>query len=276
MEAGDDQAYENLIQTDAAINPGNSGGPLINSEGEVIGINVAIRAGATKIGFAIPIDAARTIAARMMAAERTSNLYHGAILKDQKSGSIRKLLVQSVRPGSPAASAGLQPGDVVMRAGSLPIVDAVDFERAFLDRKPNETLAFVVHRNGKDESLNLQVAALTPGGQPARQNVVANLSPAATVTSNGASTPMSATAKADRTWDAIGLKLSPLTKGDSRLEGLPYSGGMMVVDVRKESPAAQSGIRKGDILVGLSSYETVKENDVTYVLNHTDSRTASP
>ncbi len=270
VEAGDDQAYENLIQTDAAINPGNSGGPLINSEGEVIGINVAIRAGATKIGFAIPIDAARTIAAKMMAAEKTSNLYHGAVLKDHKAGAIRRLLVQSVRPGSPAASAGLQSGDVVLKIGSLNVVDSVDFERGFMDHKPSETLPLVVTRAGKEESLNMQLVAASGDYNLNRQTVVANMpTPAMT-------TQVSSSAKADRPWESLGMRLAALTKGDGRLEGLPYTGGMMVTDVRKDSPAAQSGIRKGDILVGLSSYETVKENDVNYVLSHADNRTPSP
>jgi serine protease Do len=271
VEAGDDQAYENLIQTDAAINPGNSGGPLLNCEGEVIGINVAIRAGATKIGFAIPIDAARVICARMMSAEKTSNVYHGAVLKDHKAGILRRLLVQSVRPGSPAATAGLQSGDVVLRVGSVAVVDGVDFERAFLDHKPSETLPMVVNRSGKEESLNMLLAAVTPDfNSGGRQTIVANMTPAAPAT------PVNNSVRSDRTWDSLGLRLSVLTKGDARLEGLPYSGGMMVADVRKDSPAAQNGIRKGDILVGLSSYETVKENDVHYVLNHADSKGAAP
>ncbi|OAI55353.1 hypothetical protein AYO47_02500 [Planctomyces sp. SCGC AG-212-M04] len=269
VEAGDDQAYENLIQTDAAINPGNSGGPLINCEGEVIGINVAIRAGATKIGFAIPIDAARTVAAKMMAAEKTSNLYHGVVLKDHKDGATRRLLVQSVRPGSPAASAGLQAGDVVVRVGSVDVTDGVDFERAFLDHKANENLPLVVSRSGKEESLNMQLVAAGPDFG-SRQTIVANMAP------QPAATPANNAVRPERSWDALGMRLSPIAKGDTRLTGLPYSGGMMVTDVRKESPASQSGIRKGDILVGLSSYETVKENDVNYVLSHADSRTAAP
>jgi len=270
VEAGDDQAYENLIQTDAAINPGNSGGPLINSEGEVIGINVAIRAGATKIGFAIPIDAARTIAARMMSAEKTSNVYHGAVLKDHKDGATRRLLIQSIRPGSPAATAGLQSGDVVVRVGSMSVTDGVDFERAFLDHKPSETLALVVNRGGKEESLNMLLAAVTPEYGATRHTMTANLAP------QPAATQVNNAVRSDRTWEAVGLRLAALVKGDSRLEGLPYTGGMMVTDVRKESPASQSGIRKGDILVGLSSYETVKENDVSYVLTHADTRGGSP
>jgi serine protease Do len=271
VEAGDDQAYENLIQTDAAINPGNSGGPLLNCEGEVIGINVAIRAGATKIGFAIPIDAARTITAKMMAAERTSNLYHGAVLKDHKVGATRRLLVQSVRPGSPAAAAGLQSGDVVVRAGSVSVIDGVDFERAFLDHKPSETLPVVVSRSGKEESLNMQLVAVSPDFHAGSRQVAMANTPAP-----APATPVNNAVKADRVWDALGLRLTPLSKGDGRLEGLPYTGGMMIVDVRKDSPASMSGIRKGDILVGLSSYETIKEDNVNYVLNHSDSRGGSP
>jgi serine protease Do len=270
VEAGDDQAYENLIQTDAAINPGNSGGPLINCEGEVIGINVAIRAGATKIGFAIPIDAARSIAAKMMAAEKTSNLYHGALLKDHKDGATRRLLIQSVRPGSPAATAGLQTGDVVVRVGSVDVTDGVDFERGFLDHKASETLPLVVSRAGKEESLSMQLAAAGPDFGGSRQSVVANMTP------TPSTTQVNNAVRSDRTWEALGMRLTALAKGDSRLTGLPYTGGMMVTDVRKESPASQSGIRKGDILVGLSSYETVKENDVSYVLSHGDNRAASP
>jgi serine protease Do len=264
VEAGDDQAYENLIQTDAAINPGNSGGPLLNMDGEVIGINVAIRAGATKIGFAIPIDAARTITAKMLNVERTSNLYHGAILRDHKAGSIRELRIQGVKPNSPAATAGLQPGDVVLRVGGTSVIDGADFERAFLHHKVAEKFSLLINRAGKQETLDLTVAGLSPElAVPARQTVTANLSPAS-------GNAPAAAPRNERVWEVLGVSLQSVAKGDSRIEGLPYHGGMLVTDIRRDSLAFQNGIKRGDILVGLHSYETVKENDVVFVLNRNE------
>ncbi|MCA9080437.1 MAG: trypsin-like peptidase domain-containing protein, partial [Planctomycetaceae bacterium] len=114
VEVNEHQAYRNLIQTDAAINPGNSGGPLVNIDGELIGINVAIRAGAQKIGFAIPIDDARRIIAQLISVERRQDQFHGIVTRDHKQGLDRHLVVQSVIPNSPAATAGVQPGDVIV------------------------------------------------------------------------------------------------------------------------------------------------------------------
>ncbi|MBX3441084.1 MAG: trypsin-like peptidase domain-containing protein [Planctomyces sp.] len=262
VTAGEDQEYKNLLQTDAAINPGNSGGPLINMDGEVIGINVAIRAGAQKIGFAIPIDDARLAAARMFNVERTNNLYHGAVVRDHKRGSLRELLVQAVKPNSPAASAGLMPGDVVVRVGSTAVVDGADFERAFLDRKATEKLAVVVSRGGRQESVDLELAGLRPENATAARQAVPSTLPTATPAPSGV--------RADRVWEHLGLRTNPIQKNDARISGLPYQGGMLITEVRRDSPAAQNGIKRGDILVGLHSFETVKENDVLYVLNLPD------
>jgi serine protease Do len=263
VEAGEDQAYENLIQTDAAINPGNSGGPLINADGEVIGINVAIRAGAQKIGFAIPIDAARNVLARMISVERTSNVFHGVVTRDHKSGSLRELLVQAVKPNSPAASAGLQPGDVVLKVGVSSVVDSADFERALMDHKPTEKLTLVVNRAGKEESLAMQLARQE--SNTARQTVQVNLPVGAA--------PASSSSTAKNIWDNLGFKASPLPKSDPKLEGLAYEGGMIVSEVRADSLAHKNGIAVGDILVGLHGFQTVKEGDIQYVLKNLDYKT---
>ncbi len=134
VEVDETQSYENLIQTSASINPGNSGGPLLNLNGEVIGINVAIRSGAQRIGFAIPIDDARKTIARLMSVEKLNGLPHGLSTEDVKSAAEKKLVVQEVHTGSAADLCGIKPGDVIRSVRGLKIHDGTDFERALLDQ----------------------------------------------------------------------------------------------------------------------------------------------
>jgi serine protease Do len=294
VEVTDEQAYRNLIQTDAAINPGNSGGPLINLDGDVIGINVAIRAGAQKIGFAIPIDDARKTIARLLDIERLNNNEHGLTARDEKQGAARKLVVTAVTNNSPAAVAGIQSGDVLVRSGDVSIIDAADFERSLLGRTPGESVPVIIRRNDAEQTVTLQIGRLGgPRSVAGRQQInnpvsTSNNSPStttaqrvpATTTTTVPATPVSTTvtttSTGDRVWDVLGLRLSKLDAGHTTFDGQSYHGGMRIDEVRADSPAYKNGIRSGDVLVGLHVWETVTPDNVEYVLKHPQITTFSP
>ena len=162
----DDQVYRNLIQTDACINPGNSGGPLINIEGQLIGINVAVRAGAQGIGFALPIDEVKRVAAELLSTRRLSSTWHGVVAVEQRRGNRRGVVVAEVQPGSPAEASGLHPGDELVRIGDLGVISAVDVERGLLDARPGRPASVTVRRGGNESVVSLEVRPW-PGSVPA-------------------------------------------------------------------------------------------------------------
>ncbi|MEX0701233.1 MAG: trypsin-like peptidase domain-containing protein [Planctomycetales bacterium] len=270
VEVNEKQAYKNLIQTDASINPGNSGGPLVNLKGEVVGINVAIRAGAQRIGFAIPIDDARKTIAELISAEQLGQAWHGLAARDVKTPTAQRLVVDRAEPDSPAARAGLVAGDVVLRAGNVPVVDGVDLERALLGVKPGQEVPLQVRRGDATRDLKLTLGRLpNRNGAPSPvETVVAranNDAPAAA--ESGAS---------QRAWNVLGVRLRAIPPAQRSLVGPKYHGGMQVVEVRGDSSAAQNGIRTGDVLVGLHLWETTSDNDLSYVLDHPELGTFDP
>merc|ERR1711991_400201 len=120
-----------LIQTDAAINPGNSGGPLLNADGEVVGINTLVRSGpGAGLGFAIPINRAQTIARQLVATGRASHPVIGIGLANGPNGPV----IRSVQPGAPASKAGLRPEDQIVAIDGQPMKGAADVVAA-IDRK---------------------------------------------------------------------------------------------------------------------------------------------
>ena len=256
-------SYKRLIQTDASINPGNSGGPLLNLDGEVVGINVAIRAGAQRIGFAIPIDDARVVLAQLLSIERLNGTYHGLLATEHTNSNKRRLVVKASRPNSPASKAGFQPGDVILAAGKVKVADAADFERALLGHTPGDKVEVVVRRDAKTRKLTLAL------GRPAKDVVTAK--------SEIVATPISARKPlGDISWRRLGLKLAQLAATDRRFNGLMYRGGMRVLSVRQGGPADRSGIRAGDVLVGLHVWETIDQDNVNFVLDHPKLASFSP
>ena len=251
VQVSDTQHYEDLIQTDASINPGNSGGPLLNIDGEMIGINVAVRAGAQGIGFAIPVDMAMEIAARLMSVERIEGIVHG-VKPSTETVARHELVVGDLADSSPAAKCGLLPGDVITKADEHSIVRTLDLERALLEHHPGDEVQLTVRRNDQPMTLNLVLAAKTRSSS----NWEAVADPAA-----------AKNRVAEQVWETLGLRMEPVPLKQFRQTTTKYRGGMTVVAVRPDSPASRQGISRGDVLVGLHIYETLKLQDVAYILN---------
>ena len=248
VQVSDTQSYGDLIQVDAAINQGNSGGPLLNIDGEMIGINVAVRAGAQGIGFAIPIDKAMDVAAKLMSVERISHIWHGVTPALVKGKPGKGLVVKTVAANSPAAKGTLRAKDVITKVGDAPVERALDLERALLDRRAGEEVALQVRRGGETVSLSIVIAA----------------------------TPKSKITPENRNWGLLGLKLVAVDPTLVRQKTSRYRGGLRVDAVRPASAAWRQGIRKGDILVGMHVWETVSLENVDYILNRPDFRDLAP
>jgi serine protease Do len=244
VEVSDTQKYEDLIQTDASINPGNSGGPLINADGEMIGLNAAVRIGAQGIGFAIPIDNALAMAADLLNVESVDDHWHGITARRVAGPAGPQLLVESIIKDSPAYQAGIRVGDVIDKVEDREIARAIDFERALIGRSTNEGIPITVSRQGETQNVNLVMTRRAAGP---------------------------ATDVAQQAWTLLGLRLQPIPASQFRNRSSRYRGGLQVTDVRENSPAQRQGIRAGDVLVGMHIWETISLENVAYVLRHADS-----
>jgi serine protease Do len=238
------QEYRNLIQTDASINPGNSGGPLINILGDMIGVNVAVRMGANGIGFAIPVDEALEVASTMIERQRAQRQELAMkVVYDVSKG----LVIKSVEKDSAAEKAGFKVGDKIVSIGGKEVSRRVDYELALYDVPPETTLDIAVQRDGAMiEDLCMTVVALKK--VPESDTVM------------------------ERAWQVLGIKATPVDQNEvSRIDS-NYHGGMRVTSVRAGSPAAKAGIRNGDILVGILTYETTSPTDLAWILDSKDLR----
>lgn len=238
VQVTDTQRYDDLIQTDASINPGNSGGPLLNIDGEMIGINVAVRVGAQGIGFAIPVNKFLAVTARLMSVERLADKHHGLTGVTKFENERPVFTITGVEPGSPADAAKLKIGDHLAKIGEYEIRNQLDVELALLERSLGEEVRLTVQREGEgDTDLAIVVRSLSGSSEVS-----------------------------DLAWSSLGVRVKPMPASEFRKLNSRYQGGLVVVAVRANSPADEQGISAGDILVGMHDWETVSFENLDYVL----------
>ncbi len=163
FKADNAQVFDDFLQTDAAINPGNSGGPLLNLDGDVIGINSAILASAQGIGFAIPVDKVRRIVGELKSFGKMRPVWVGIEAVPLTPSLARKLgwerthgvVVQRVQAGSPAAVAGVHPEDVVTDIAGSPVSDVEDLEARFRGYPARASFPLSVFRAGRELTLTV-------------------------------------------------------------------------------------------------------------------------
>ena len=250
--------YEDFIQTDASINPGNSGGPLVDVEGRVIGLNTAIftrsaGGGSMGIGFAVPINQASNALSQIVETGRVVRGFLGVsvqslnleLAKSFKVPNAKGALVASVGPKSPAARAGLEEGDVIIKVGGQAVDSARALRLLIAQTKPNTDVQVTVLRNGEQKTftatlgeLPRQTAKAGPGGR------------------EGFSAPL-----------FEGVELQELD-GNTRQElKLPDEiTGVVVASVEEGSAAYREGLREGDIITGVDRKKVNSVDDVRLAL----------
>ena len=223
--------YDEYIQTDASINPGNSGGPLINIEGEVIGINTAIISGNSGgnvgIGFAIPINIAKGILKDLKEKGSVTRGWLGVMIQKitpelAKSFGLNQsegALVGDVIPDGPAFKGGVKRGDVIVRFDGKEVKDMEDLPKIVAATTPNSVVNVEIVREGSPKTLSIKIETLTD-------------------------TQPTVVAKAD----PLGMQLQDITPELAKSLKLQGNQGVLVSDVTPGNSAAESGIRRGDVI----------------------------
>ena len=219
--AAGDVVFDDVLQTDAAINPGNSGGPLINTRGQLVGINMAILSQAEGIGFAIPAGRVANLLAVWLTPEKRARLWLG--LRFVRAGE--KLVVADVQVDSPSAKAGVAAQDEVLRVDGTKFADVLLLQRYFLHKKDGDVVTFEVERAGKTRRLEVKLAALP------KLSVV------------------------DLMAKRFGLQVQPMTAELAKALGVNLTRGLLVSDVEKEGTGEKVGFARGMVITHLGGEE---------------------
>jgi len=222
----EDMVYHDFIQTDASINPGNSGGPLLNINGELVGINTAIYAKAQGIGFAIPINTAKRIVSDLIRYGEVIPAWIGITIQDidedlaryLKASAVNGVLVKKVEPAGPARKAGIREGDVLISINTSDIVSEKDFHRAMIALSPGEKIDITVWREGKTKTVSLKTSAF-----PKELAL-------------------------DLAYDLLGISVEGLSTKNRYMYKALAKQGVLISDVNRQSFLAHIGAKPGDVI----------------------------
>lgn len=226
--------YDNFIQTDASINPGNSGGPLLNLDGEVIGINTAIIASGQGIGFAIPSKLARQVIDQLKEHKSVKRGWLGVSIQDLDENSAKALgmneargaLVANVTPGDPAEKNGVRAGDVIVAVDGVDIEDSGDLTRKIGDLLPGVKITLSVWRKGG--TTKVPVVLGERNADKVAQGQGASEAPGEAV---------------------LGLSVRPVSAEEAKVLGMAAPTGLLVLEVEDGSSAGESGVDAGDVIL---------------------------
>jgi serine protease Do len=226
--------YDDFIQTDASINPGNSGGPLINGQGQAVGINAAIfsqSGGSVGIGFAIPIDQAKSVVTQLAGSGKVTRGWLGVTIQPLTAELARGFnvtegtgaLVAGVQDKSPAARAGIKAGDIITQYDGQKVSKSADLPKLVAATPVGRQVPVTVVREGKTVALNVTIAQMDEPGQPA-------------------------VAQAEEEKGPLGLTVETVTPSIAKELKLSEPRGVVVRGVRSGSPAENAGVRAGDVI----------------------------
>ncbi|MDJ0787224.1 MAG: Do family serine endopeptidase [Myxococcota bacterium] len=243
-QRSESRRFDDFIQTDAAINPGNSGGPLLNLRGQVVGINTAINPRANTIGFAVPVNLAKSILPQLRASGRVSRGWLGVYIEaiDEDKAELMGLpdrsgaLVSKVEPEGPAAEGGLKAGDVIVEFNGQAVEEMEKLPKLVAAAPVGSEAAVVVLRKGKKKTLSVELGELERGEQLARASLPSGEAP---------------TEKAE----AYGLEVKELTPDVAEQLGMEDEEGILVTGVEPGSSAAEAGLRQGDVILQVNQEE---------------------
>ena len=257
-------AYEDFIQTDASINMGNSGGALIDAQGRLIGINTAIlsRTGGNQgVGFAIPINMGRMVMERLITEGKVTRGYLGVSLQPLTPDLAERLeikeqngaLITEVLEGTPAAEAGMKPGDLITEFNGKRVADYRALRLAVSQTKPKSKASFKVLREGKVRTVNVTLAEL-----PSQRVLSGMMRPDGT--------PGPAIAEPET---LEGVEVSDIDSKAKRQFGIPnHVRGALVMNVDPESNAYEAGLRQGDVLLEIERKPVANAEEAVELSNN--------